>query len=180
MDRLRQFYSNAAAQGKVSLSDLAKPVVQDGISLNDDPIKSNLHRPIAVPVGDIGTILNHHVLAMQQEQPWLVAGEARAPLAVTAVASEQIQIPIDSSQNLSKRQKEISDSMKTAHDKSQKYPSKAVRYIRQQTRALPAFQMRNEVVSTVKQNQVTLISASTGTTYVAFSAESTLFSNGYF
>ena len=180
MDRLRQFYSNAAAQGKVSLSDLAKPVAQNGIPLNDDPIKSNLPRPIAVPVGDIGTILNHHVLAMQQEQPWLVAGEARAPLAVTAAASEQIQIPIDSSQNLSKRQKEISDSMKTAHDKSQKYPSKAVRYIRQQTRALPAFQMRNEVVSTVKQNQVSLISASTGTTYVAFSAESTLFSNGYF
>jgi RWD domain len=165
MDRLRRLYSDAAIHGKESVSELAEPMAHSRSYQQYDELKPKLPCPVAVSVGDIGTILHEHVLTLQKEQPWLVAVEARVPVPVAASTSSsgQNDVLFDDTQNLSKRQKEVSDRLKTAHDKSQRYPSKAVQSIRQQTRALPAFQMRNEIVSTVRLNQVTLISASTGT-----------------
>ena len=164
MDRLRQLYSDAAVHGKVSISGLMEPVAQQGLELRlPDAEEPKLPCPIAVSVGDVGTILQEDVLTLQKEQPWLVAEEARAPAASATISSGQNETLVGFAQNLSKRQKEVSDRLRSAHDKSQKYPSKTVQFIRQQTRALPAYQMQDEIVSTVRQNQVTLISASTGT-----------------
>jgi HrpA-like RNA helicase len=71
-------------------------------------------------------------------------------------------------ENASRRQKEISNNLIRALDTSQKYPSNKVQRIREQNRLLPAYQMQDDIISAVTNNQVTLISASTGTKYQSF------------
>jgi HrpA-like RNA helicase len=150
MERLRSMYANAAS-GKVGY-DLSNPAEEDMQEKDKRPC------PIAVPVGDLASIMEDHVLAVQKEQPWLVAPEARVPCLVDRVSGQNgLELPA-----LTERQKEISHKLQKDLAWSLKNPSKQVQRIREQTHQLPAYQMRNEIVATVNANQVTLISASTG------------------
>ena len=64
--------------------------------------------------------------------------------------------------DLTERQKDISWKLRRDLEKSLKNPSRQVKQIREQTHQLPAYQMRDEIVATIRTNQVTLILASTG------------------
>ena len=157
MDRLRSMYSDAANQkGGYRLNDPA----EDDDNPSDDESAEHAWRPcpIAAPVGDLAKILEEDVLAVQEQQPWLVAPEARVPHSSSHTSIEHCSEPSE----ISQLQREISDKLQKELSLSLKKPSKKVQEIRRQNCQLPAFEMREHIVSTVRASQVTLISASTG------------------
>lgn len=107
MDRLRKMYEDAASgKGGYRLSDPARNDVA-----RDADVDVEFERrpcPIAAPVGDLQKILEYDVLAVQKDQPWLVAPEARAPHASNDDIKEQLSPPAE----LSEMQKKISAVLK--------------------------------------------------------------------
>jgi hypothetical protein len=146
MERLRALYNNAAEhKGMVRLeaSDL-----KSGSS-------TRLPRPIALPVGDLARVIAD-VVSVQREQPWLVnAAEARVPTleATTDLASgnaDRTLVDPDA----------LSISLKRAME--DKLSSRQYEAILRQRRKLPAYKAREELVRTIANNQVTVVSGETG------------------
>ena len=162
MERLRTLYATAANE-KGQTYKLSDPVKDDLVVTQDDGDEVRFKRrpcPIAAPIGDLRKILEDDVFGVQTHQPWLVAPEARVPRSLSQKDDKHAPAPT----KLSESQKEISARLKRELSRSLKNPSNAVQKIRQQTRQLPAFEMREQILSTIQANQVTLISASTGET----------------
>jgi hypothetical protein len=155
MERLRNMYAESS-QRKRTGYDLTKPKKPEA--------SEKLPCPIAVPVGDLAQIMKEHVLAIQSDQPWLVAPEASI-LSGADQSSQQRDQRGSAEEELTKRQREISQKLKRNLELNLRNPSKQVERIRKQTQELPAYQMRDQIVATVRANQVTLISASTGKSF---------------
>ncbi len=124
MDRLREMYENAAKNGKKSkggkdnTSKGSATSKLDGYHLDDPEDEEehndgnsddesngiNLPRPVAVPAGELVGVMND-IITQQENQPWLVSSEARAP---TTQNAERKKV----SPAQTKREKEISERLK--------------------------------------------------------------------
>jgi ATP-dependent RNA helicase DHX36 len=155
MDRLREMYSNAVSQK--GACSLAEPRGQ--YSSLEDPgqdEEKKLPRPIAVPVGDLARIMEDEVVAVQKDRPWLVAPEARF---LPVIDETDV---VEGGQQPDQRKEILNRKLLADLEWSLQNPSKKVQKIREETQKLPAFEKREQIVSTICANQVTLISASTG------------------
>jgi hypothetical protein len=155
MDRVRTLTA-----GKYSLAEAKQQVANE-----DKKILEAKHRPtpVAVPVGDLAKVMQE-VIDVQNEQPWLVSEEAR----VVGAASKRDAGP---TANQLKRREEISKSLRDALE--QKYGtskgskkstgvSKPFQKMLAQRQRLPAYKMKDEIISTIARSQITVIAGDTG------------------
>ena len=197
MERLREMYAAAAKEkvdGKAgdtqtSTKGRNKKREEDlgGYHLNPpkrmaegeeiDGESQRFPRPVAVPVGELKRVMED-VIKIQQEQPWLVSSEARAP--ETATMSGQ-----DDRNSLSQKCKDISRKLKQENERKYKAvedwrknqasggnvqmdnnkkgfsPQRFNKMLSQRER-LPAYAMRDHIISTIAANQVTVVAGDTG------------------
>jgi len=133
MDRLREMYENAAKSGKNAKGDkgsggslgkggkasssskldgyhLESPeeeneeLGKDGENSEEEPSTNKRPRPVAVPAGELVEVMTD-IITQQEDQPWLVSSEARAP---TTHNTERKKV----SPAQLKREKEISNRLK--------------------------------------------------------------------
>jgi hypothetical protein len=162
MDRLRYMY-NDSAQGKTtgaySLVEAKQQVANEGERILEAKSRP---RPVAVPVGDLAKVMEE-VIAVQNEQPWLVSEEARVPGAASDRDGKTF--------NQLKRREEISKSLREALEqkygtsKGSKKSSNVSRPFQKmlaQRQRLPAYKMKEEIVSTIARSQITVIAGDTG------------------
>jgi hypothetical protein len=162
MDRLRHMYDDSA-QGKTtgaySLTEAKQQVANEGEKILEAKSRP---RPVAVPVGDLAKVMEE-VMAVQNEQPWLVSEEARVPGAASVRDGKSF--------NQLKRREEISKSLREALEqkygtsKGSKKPSNVSRPFQKmlaQRQRLPAYKMKDEIVSTIARSQITVIAGDTG------------------
>ena len=195
MDRLREMYEKAAQKKAGTLKD------QDGAngegSENEKSAWSKLEayhldtnlprrehdpdhlpRPVAVPGGELATVMSD-IITQQNEQPWLVAEEARAP--TTEVSrkgvsdietnlerniSEKLRSELDRKRREAKRwgqrmDKDGKSAQSTRTKASGFSPEKFYRMMSAREK-LPAYQQADDIVSTINANQVTVIAGETG------------------
>lgn len=145
MDRLRSMYAKAA-RGNYELDDPVEEASAEG---------DILPCPVSVPIGEVARLMEEHVVAVQKDQPWLVAPEARVPRTNASDETSSFKITTE-------RQEAICEKLQEELHQSIDNPSKKVRQVRLQNAQLPAFKMKEDIISACRENQVTLISASTG------------------
>ena len=129
---------------------------------------THIPSPVAIPNGELGELMND-IIDQQKEQPWLVSSQARAPTISTEkeiVSEEHV-----------KREKEISKSLrlelerkrKAATEWANKNPETKAKPTKKKDgfspqrfhsmlsarERLPACQMAEKIVSTIKSNQIT-------------------------
>lgn len=156
MDRLRSMYSRAA-ENKKDTYGLREPTrrrsARDQVDSeeDDDNVIAAIPRPVAVPVGDLASVLQD-VVTVQKEQPWLISDDARTPI--------QSNDPNPLPQVVSEREKEMSRKLLEQHEQIRSSPKFAK--MLSQRESLPAWSMRHEIVSVIAKNQVTVISGATG------------------
>lgn len=142
---------------------------------NDD-IEVHVPRPVAVPNGELGDLM-HDIIDQQKQQPWLVSPEARAPslsLQSKGVSKEETQRQQEISRKL---QVELERKRKAANKwgdensgsalghrakQSHTFTPQRFHYMMSVRQRLPAYMMENEIVSTIKSNQITVIAGDTG------------------
>ena len=192
MERLREMYSSAAKEkatgGDPSIFDLRNqkqeereiqgyhlnPAEEENIVEDDAREIVKFPRPVAVPVGELARVMED-VISTQKEQPWLIAPEARAPEAGADISEEELTMTTKMTE-ISKALKEENDrkykaalqwrkknNRKSEGNKGQKgfTPQRFNKMLLQRER-LPAHMMRDEIVSTITANQVTVVSGDTG------------------
>ncbi|KAL3944482.1 MAG: hypothetical protein SGBAC_001459 [Bacillariaceae sp.] len=192
MDRLRLMYDDAAKQKagvKSNESDHNEFTQANGDSNKLEMVRLNkpekdasdnevirIPRPVAVLSGEIGDIMND-VIDQQTNQPWLLSPEARVPTMSDENGAK--------SGNKSQRQQTISKKLKEElgrkRDQAKQWAkktdgsainSKSMRshfYTPQRFNSmwsvrqrLPAYQMGDEIVATIKHHQITVIAGDTG------------------
>jgi hypothetical protein len=140
--------------------------------LND---KNDVHipAPVPIPTGDLGKVMKD-VLELQRDQPWLIAGEARAPytsILDAALTCSQIRLRNETSKKLRAdlEQKYSAadqvDEQKQGgafpHSKTGIIPERFHLMLRQR-RQLPTYKMKDDIIKTVERNQICVISGDTG------------------
>lgn len=156
MDRLRSMYQRAALQK--GNFDLSPPIEAD----EKTESYSHLPRPVAVPVGDLAEMMED-VIDIQNEQPWLISSEARVPSsAESRVFVEDEQMELDGKRDdLSMALKRELESKIAAGGQANK-SQQAYQTMLEQRARLPAYQMKDEIVSAIARNQVTVVAGDTG------------------
>lgn len=205
MERLRQCYNNAVheksrrdqsenlvvhgnALTREERSDddilgeakyhFADPVQMDERQEDDEVTaqskKAHIPMPVPVPTGALKDVMKD-VIKSQNEQPWLIAPEARVPTVATKVAvltpelcNRRNQISTNLRNELGKKNK-VADSWATNNCLTSKTNGKGLsqqvqhqQKISLQRQRLPAYMMRNEIVETIASDQITVISGDTG------------------
>ncbi|CAJ1935709.1 unnamed protein product [Cylindrotheca closterium] len=192
MDRLRQMYDDAAKQKagiKSSKSDENEAIQVNGEKTKLEMVRLNkperdasdnelVHIPRPVPVlsGEMGDMMND-VIDQQKNQPWLVSPEARVP----TMSDDNGAKPGKPSQRQHNISKKLREELERKRDQAEQWAEKNVgsannskstgshfyspkRFhslwsVRQR---LPAYQMHQEIVATIKHNQITVIAGDTG------------------
>lgn len=159
MDRLRGMYKDAEKGGTAGGAyALAESKHKASVDDEDVVAEGALPCPVAVPVGDLAKVMAE-VVAVQNEQPWLVSDEARVPGAVSEVESlTPAQL---------KRRKDLSralyDELKQKYgSKGSSNKSRPFQKMLAQRERLPAYKMRQDIVSTIARSQITVIAGDTG------------------
>eukprot|EP00934_Nitzschia_sp_Nitz4_P009465 Nitzschia sp. Nitz4//scaffold4_size323378//311970//317685//NITZ4_000719-RA/size323378-snap-gene-0.432-mRNA-1//1//CDS//3329553576//9455//frame0 len=171
MERLRQMYDGEAK--KKSGIRLTLPKEKSSETSNRVPC------PVAMPTGEVGDEFRA-VVKQQEEQPWLIAPEARVPVSSEIVADEaqnpeQNQKQADISNKLrlelqtkleEARKLEVSGFNPTRNAevsrKSHMYSPEQYQFMLSVRKRLPAYKMARDVVDTINVNQVTVIAGDTG------------------
>jgi HrpA-like RNA helicase len=138
--------------------------------------ETRVPRPVAVRSGELGDLMND-IMDQQKDQPWLVSPEARAP--TLSQQSERV------SKEQTQRQQEISRKLRLELERKRKAANKwagensgsatgqrskksnvftprQFHFMMSVRQRLPAYKMENEIVSTIKSNQITVIAGDTG------------------
>jgi hypothetical protein len=200
MDRLREMYEKAAkkksgshkpAKGddddeKLDASsgdELSSPSQLEGyhldtsISLRKDEV-DHIPRPVAVPGGELASVMKD-IIAQQEDQPWLIAPEARVPtidLHRTQVSQKKAKLETSINRTL---QTELVRKRREAFEWGQRNGNKAAQTKRAKQKnngfspqqfysmmcareRLPAYQKAEDIVATINANQVTVIAGETG------------------
>lgn len=161
MDRLRYMY-NDSTQGKTTGAYTLAEAKQQGVKEGERILEAKKRpSPVAVPVGDLAKVMEE-VMAVQNEQPWLVSEEARVPGAASNCDAKTF--------NHLKRREEISKSLRealeqkygTGTSKGSKNVSRPFQKMLAQRQRLPAYKMKEEIVSTIARSQITVIAGDTG------------------
>jgi hypothetical protein len=192
MDRLRQMYDDAAMQKVAQVSpDIDSDGGRSSGNANTEHGRDRYHlskpegrmqeetrvpRPVAVRSGELGDLMND-IMDQQKDQPWLVSPEARAP--TLSQQSERV------SKEQTQRQQEISRKLRLELERKRKAANKwagensgsatgqrskksnvftprQFHFMMSVRQRLPAYKMENEIVSTIKSNQITVIAGDTG------------------
>lgn len=191
MERLRDYYAQAATLKQQQVCDrtsTSSSTTEEGLSTNmqillSDPSarpsdlndKNDVHipAPVPIPTGDLGKVMKD-VLELQRDQPWLIAGEARAPytsILDAALTCSQIRLRNETSKKLRAdlEQKYSAadqvDEQKQGgafpHSKTGIIPERFHLMLRQR-RQLPTYKMKDDIIKTVERNQICVISGDTG------------------
>lgn len=198
MERLRAFYNDAALAK--ARGDEAVQIVSDRTTNEDaSDTTTRLHlaepkdardrqthnsvgvtsqnpthvpNPVPIPTGDLADVMKD-VIKGQNEQPWLISPEARAPVVTESkpLSPEQIR----QRDSISKRLRdELRQKMRIGEEWGAKNSSKGqsngktgskaqrVHAMMSQRKRLPAFEMREDIVQTIASNQVTVVCGDTG------------------
>ena len=156
MSRLREMYAAAkeAGTGTYKLGRARKQIEEeqhlDEVAESPTVESRRVPEPVAVPVGDLVRTLEG--IRLQQDQPWLVAEEARYPMS----SDERIAL---SDADISKRD-DLSAKLRVALEQNKR--SNAYRAILAKREQLPAFQARRHLVDVISSNQVTVVAGDTG------------------
>mmetsp|Transcript_14160 Transcript_14160/g.34361 ORF Transcript_14160/g.34361 Transcript_14160/m.34361 type:complete len:1240 (+) Transcript_14160:58-3777(+) len=192
MDRLRQMYDDAANQKtgiKASESDQNETTQPDSDTTKLEMVRLNkpkrdasdndlvrIPRPVAVLSGEIGDIMDD-VIDQQKNQPWLVSPEARVPT-MSDENGAKLGTQSQRQQSISKK---LREELERKRDRAKQWAKKndgfainakstgthfytpqrfhSLWSVRQR---LPAYQMEDEVVATIKHNQIVVIAGDTG------------------
>ncbi|KAG7344957.1 ATP-dependent helicase HrpA [Nitzschia inconspicua] len=188
MDRLREMYENAAKEKLSSKCTADADPGREEIncfhldaacikSEMEDP-SSKVPRPVAVAAGEMGEVIKD-IIQQQEEQPWLVSAEARAPTLIEGrkeVTSFEVErkrmINIRLRQDLERKRQLASEwgdrKAETHHGndknlkKSKAFPHEMFYHLMKQRESLPAYMMEKELVETIRSNQITVVAGATG------------------
>jgi HrpA-like RNA helicase len=127
--------------------------------------------PVVAPSPGIEEVLRD-VLTIQKEQPWLISAEARVPTIDTDVGGTEVVDVRKAETNsalrreLDQKYSQIEQSTKAnGRQRHKQYNVDSARQFQQmldQRSKLPAYKMRDQLLSAIRQNQVTVISGDTG------------------
>ena len=163
MERLRNMYTAAAKEKQqVTLCD-----PNDAGERKDN--ERNLPQPVPPLTGEFCEMAED-IIAVQDEQPWLVSREARVPNKAHQAASSRVQ-------NGEYRQNEINQQLKkrfnlkgylesSTASAQKRQTTQKWDEIQEQRRRLPAYSMREDIAKAIRENQITLIRGETGCGYV--------------
>ena len=150
MERLRSMYVSAS-QEKQQLT-LREPKA----SAPSEQVDLELPQPVPSLTQEAAEMMDD-IIAVQHEQPWLISDEARVPT-VDSTPQTTGQVPL--------RQEDINHRLKEEFErKSSKrvaQPSSKHAKILEQRKRLPAFSMKETIVQTINDNQISLVKGSTG------------------
>ena len=186
MERLRESYMKTASlNGKrgddgtesSATSSRIEIVLRDPTSssskeINDNCASLHVPDPIPIPTGDLRKLMKD-VIELQREQPWLVSGEARVPNDAAGASDLTInqrkqrnemskRLRIDLERKYQEADK-IGEQNQDDTRRGQIAPA-AEKFHRMlcQRRRLPTFQMRDEIIRVVNENQICVVSGDTG------------------
>ena len=185
VEKLRRMYEEKAKEKAAGISGEAKseletlhltdPSSTSPVDEADSTEAMHVPAPVVTPSPGIETVLKD-VLTTQQDQPWLISPEARVP--TTVVNSKRTSSPAEDA-----RKQKISTALRVELEKKykgeqpkgkgrQNYKNdkrhgsdgnsnqfQQLLRVRQQ---LPAYKMRDKLVSTIQHNQITVVSGDTG------------------
>ena len=157
------------------LNPAQEEVEDEGEELNENV---RFPRPVAVPVGELARVMED-VISTQKEQPWLVAPEARAPETGSQFDSQDEPKITQKCRDISRQLKEENErKYKSALDwrrendgkngkgsshRGQKgFTPQSFSNLLSQRERLPAYLMKDSIVSTISSNQVTVVAGDTG------------------
>jgi len=185
VEKLRRMYQEKAKEKDAGISadssselgtlHLANATSKAATDKADSTEAIHVPEPVCAPSPGIETVLKD-VLNTQQDQPWLISPEARVP--TTEVASKQSPPTADDARKhkmstalrmeLEKKYKVEQPKGKGRHryknDKRRGSDGNSNQFqqllrVRQQ---LPAYKMRDKLVSAIQNNQITVVSGDTG------------------
>jgi hypothetical protein len=185
MERLRDYYAKAATL-KQQLDDpisTSSPTTEEGISRNMQILLSepstrpshgtddkdvHIPAPVPIPTGDLRKVMKD-VLELQREQPWLIAGEARAPYN-DILDADLTRTQIRQRNEMSKRLRaDLERKYRAADQVGNVVPLGKTGIMPErfhlmlcQRRRLPTYKMKDEIIKTVEHNQICVISGDTG------------------
>jgi RWD domain len=190
MERLREYYTKAATlkrqlvdPASTSLSTTEENLSRNMQILLREPTARPSHRegdhdthipaPIPIPTGDLGKVIQD-VIELQREQPWLIAGEARAPCS-SILASDLTSTQIRLRNETSKRLRADLEWKYRAADQVGERKQGGVSPLCKngtiperfhlmlcQRRRLPTYTMKDDIIKIVEGNQICVISGDTG------------------
>jgi hypothetical protein len=188
--RLKKFYEDAAKRKLEHGSDspevhLVKPESNEKDQPSDfnEGIDSHVPAPVFVPCRALNEVAED-VISQQKQQPWLLSPEARAP------SDENDPSMIHTVENLSSEEKKkrhniskvLSHELKSKYRKAEEWsqrssgkqpihskksrqnaplPERFSTMLAQRSR-LPAYKMKDKIIQTISNNQITVISGDTG------------------
>jgi hypothetical protein len=163
MDRLRSMYTAAKESTTFRLSDVTQP--EKGETSQSRELA--LPRPVAYPAGDLTSIMED-VAIIQKEQPWLISEEARVPIASFPCSPQSSELESDWNNTRDAISKELLRELDKLYASAEGKRQCAFRNILTQRQSLPAYQSRDSIISTINNNQVTVVAGDTGTILLIF------------
>ena len=161
VEKLRKMYAQKAkekAEGiDSSQSEYGTVRLADPSSASNGPT-THAPTPVVAPSPGVAEVFDD-IVQTHETQPWLIAPDARVPISSEKTdfyTSETI-----SNEELQKKEK-LSKSLRA--DLKRKYDKRSGPFVDMlsQRAKLPAYKMRNELVKTIRKNQVTVVSGDTG------------------
>ena len=169
IEKLRRMYEEKAKEkAGIHLADAAIKTASD---VNESVQTQHIPTPVVAPSPGIEEVLRD-VLTIQKEQPWLISAEARVPTIDTDVGGTEVVDVRKAETNsalrreLDQKYSQIEQSTKAnGRQRHKQYNVDSARQFQQmldQRSKLPAYKMRDQLLSAIRQNQVTVISGDTG------------------
>jgi hypothetical protein len=169
VEKLRRMYDEKAKEkaAAIHLRGAASNVAADVIETVHVPT------PVVAPSPGIEDILKD-VLTMQREQPWLISPEARVPT-IDDIFSEK-GTPMDESRKIetskllrlelerkySQAEQSSRGNGRHRNNRHTVDSAKQFQLLLAQRSQLPAYKMRDRLIKTIRENQVTVVSGDTG------------------
>eukprot|EP00985_Skeletonema_marinoi_P009325 scaffold4339_cov77-Skeletonema_marinoi.AAC.1 len=126
-------------------------------STTNDP-STHAPTPVVAPSPGVEEVIDD-IAQTHKMQPWLIAPDARVP-----VSSEKSGFRTSQTISIKELQKKEKTSKTLRADLKRKYDKRSGPFndMLSQRAKLPAYKMKNELVKTIRKNQVTVVSGDTG------------------
>jgi len=169
VEKLRRMYEEKAKE-KAGIH-LADATIKTASDVNESVQNQHVPTPVVTPLPGIEEVLQD-VLTIQKEQPWLISPEARVPTIDTDVGGTEVdEVRKAETSNALRREldqkySQIEQSTKgNGRQRHKQFNVDSARQFQQmlaQRSKLPAYKIRDQLLSAICQNQVTVISGDTG------------------
>ncbi len=161
VEKLRKMYEQKAkekAEGVDSAkSDYGTVRLTSPSSTAKDPM-THAPTPVVTPSPGVEEVIDD-IVQTQKMQPWLIAPDARVPISSEKSEFHTSQtVSIEEAQKKEKMSKSLRADLKRKYDKR----SGPFKDMLSQRAKLPAYKMREEIVTTIVSSQVTVVSGDTG------------------